>query len=138
MTGLADSNPSYGQEERCPTCGARPTDECLRPPPCPEDMKRPHRGLADSNPSNQLEACDCGSAQENHGWACRCDNPPSKRKKALADSNPGVTHCAVCGRPFPEPVSPERVREEWGDEASDDEIAYACTPCAEAEGLNGD
>lgn len=26
-----------------------------------------------------LEACDCGSAQDNHGWACRCSDPPSKR-----------------------------------------------------------
>jgi len=58
------------------------------------------------------------------------DSNPSSGSKGV---NRPVTHCAVCGRPFSEPVSPERVREEWGDEASDDEIAYACTSCAEAE-----
>jgi hypothetical protein len=44
--------------------------------------------VADSgNPAKPtaLEACDCGSAQENHGWACRCDSPPSRRSLPVLD-----------------------------------------------------
>ena len=52
---------------------------------------------------------------------------PQLRAKRLA-------RCVECERPFPQPVSEERARAEWGD-AADDEIAYACEWCAEAHGL---
>jgi len=44
-----------------------------------------------------------------------------------------LSACSECGRPFPEPVSVEQARDDWGD-AADSEIAYACGACAEREG----
>jgi hypothetical protein len=94
VTGLSDSNwCSVPKEERCPICNARPTDECLRPPPCPAEMKRPVR-LADSywckcpdgNPY-----CD-GSILLHGKWcaemAVPCQEPErSSLVDGLADSN---------------------------------------------------
>lgn len=47
-----------------------------------------------------LEACDCGSAQDDHGWACRCSDPPSKRKSTDARVREPLGHglCPYCER----------------------------------------
>ena len=45
-----------------------------------------------------LEACDCGSAQEDNGWACRCSNPPCKRTTPPSEDRfYTVVSAAPCG-----------------------------------------
>jgi hypothetical protein len=51
-------------------------------------------------------------------------------KSAATEREKRLSECYECERPFPQPVSEEQAREDWGD-AADDEIAYHCGACAD-------